>query len=221
MVINGQSLGLGGYLDIGIIDTMKDLFVNFIGAVVFSVTGFFYARSKGAKRTPAQSFVPSKKTAEQDYLQQALEEADQKDADAPTPDGPRRRRTGGCLSAPHRQKTTGFGRWFFAAAAGICRPLLFDVTGSVVQLLLCLDNCAGGGVDLIAVLRPAHMELHLIQGPAVIPVQLHLDAGASLSLTPAWVKAADFAAASPMWGPELPDAGTLWLSRSLFSTAPV
>ena len=29
-------LGLGGYLDIGILDTMKDLFVNFIGAVVFS-----------------------------------------------------------------------------------------------------------------------------------------------------------------------------------------
>ena len=39
--VNGQSLGLGGYLDIGLIDTMKDLFVNFIGAVVFSVTGFF------------------------------------------------------------------------------------------------------------------------------------------------------------------------------------
>ena len=74
VVINGESLGLGGYLDIGIIDTMKDLFVNFIGAVVFSLSGFF--------------FVPSKKTAEQDYLQQALEEADQKDADAPTPDGP-------------------------------------------------------------------------------------------------------------------------------------
>ena len=32
-------LGLGGYLDVGIIDTMKDLFVNFIGAVVFSVIG--------------------------------------------------------------------------------------------------------------------------------------------------------------------------------------
>ena len=71
VVINGESLGLGGYLDIGIIDTMKDLFVNFIGAVVFSVTGFFYARSKGARRTPAQSFVPSKKTEEQDYLRQA------------------------------------------------------------------------------------------------------------------------------------------------------
>ena len=35
-----ESLGLGGYLDIGIIDTMKDLFVNFIGAVIFSIIGF-------------------------------------------------------------------------------------------------------------------------------------------------------------------------------------
>ena len=74
VVINGQSLGVGGYLDIGIIDTMKDLFVNFIGATVFSVTGFFYARSKGEKRTAAQNFVPSKKTAETDYLKQAREE---------------------------------------------------------------------------------------------------------------------------------------------------
>jgi len=88
VVINGESLGLGGYLDIGIIDTMKDLFVNFIGAVMFSLSGFFFARSKGRRKSAAQGFVPSKKTAEQDYLQQALEEADQKDADAPTPDGP-------------------------------------------------------------------------------------------------------------------------------------
>ena len=69
-----EALGLGGYLDIGIIDTMKDLFVNFIGAVVFSVTGFFYARSKGEKRTAAQNFVPSKKTEETDYLKQARRE---------------------------------------------------------------------------------------------------------------------------------------------------
>ena len=82
--VNGQSLGLGGYLDIGLIDTMKDLFVNFIGAVVFSVTGFFYAKSKGARKSPAQSFVPSKKTEETDYLKQArvedsAEEAPEKD----------------------------------------------------------------------------------------------------------------------------------------------
>ena len=71
VLVNGESLGLGGYLDIGLIDTMKDLFVNFIGAVVFSVTGFFYAKSKGKKRTAAQGFVPSKKTADRDYLNQA------------------------------------------------------------------------------------------------------------------------------------------------------
>ena len=84
VLINGQSLGLGGYLDIGLIDTMKDLLVNFIGAVVFSVTGFFYAKSKGARKSPAQSFVPSKKTEETDYLKQArvedsAEEAPEKD----------------------------------------------------------------------------------------------------------------------------------------------
>ena len=83
VVINGESLGLGGYLDIGIIDTMKDLFVNFIGAVVFSAAGFFYARSKGEKRTAAQSFVPSKKTEETDYLKQAREEGAAESAAAP------------------------------------------------------------------------------------------------------------------------------------------
>ena len=33
--VNGQELGIGGYLDIGLIDTMKDLIVNFMGAVIF------------------------------------------------------------------------------------------------------------------------------------------------------------------------------------------
>jgi len=78
--VNGKSLGIGGYLDIGLIDTMKDLFVNFIGAVVFSVTGFFYARSKGEKKTPAQSFVPSQKPADRDYLAKAREAAKEPDA---------------------------------------------------------------------------------------------------------------------------------------------
>ena len=61
VAVNGSSLGLPGYLDIGLIDTMKDLMVNFLGALVFSVTGFFYARSKAKKKTPAQNFVPSKR----------------------------------------------------------------------------------------------------------------------------------------------------------------
>lgn len=72
--VNGESLGLGGYLDIGIIDTMKDLFVNFLGTLVFSVSGYFYARSRGKKKSPALNFVPTRKTPEQDYLQQAQEE---------------------------------------------------------------------------------------------------------------------------------------------------
>jgi len=85
VLINGEPLGLGGYLDIGLIDTMKDLFVNFIGAVVFSVTGFFYAKSKGKKRTAAQSFVPSKKTEETDYLKQAMDENCSKNQEPPKP----------------------------------------------------------------------------------------------------------------------------------------
>lgn len=51
------ALGLGGYLDIGILDTMKDLFVNFIGAVVFSVIGFFYVKNRGKGRF-ARRFIP-------------------------------------------------------------------------------------------------------------------------------------------------------------------
>lgn len=47
VVINGQAWNLGGYLDIGIIDTMKDLMVNFAGAVVFSVIGIMYLKHRG------------------------------------------------------------------------------------------------------------------------------------------------------------------------------
>ena len=52
-----ENLGLKGYLDIGIIDTMKDLFVNFIGAVVFSILGYIYVKTRG-KGKIASSFIP-------------------------------------------------------------------------------------------------------------------------------------------------------------------
>ncbi|MGN8969579.1 hypothetical protein [Intestinimonas sp. HCP28S3_D6] len=52
-----RALGLGGYLDIGILDTMKDLFVNFTGAVVFSIIGYFYVKSRGKGRF-ARRFIP-------------------------------------------------------------------------------------------------------------------------------------------------------------------
>ena len=60
---DGSSLALGGYLDIGLIDTMKDLFVNFLGALVFSFIGFFYTKNRGEGRF-ARLFIPTVKYKE-------------------------------------------------------------------------------------------------------------------------------------------------------------
>lgn len=51
------ALGLGGYLDVGLWDTMKDLFVNLIGAVVFSIVGYIYVKNRGEGRF-ARRFIP-------------------------------------------------------------------------------------------------------------------------------------------------------------------
>lgn len=48
-----------GYLDIGLIDTMKDLFVNFLGAVIFSIIGFLYIQNR-EKYKFAEGFIPKK-----------------------------------------------------------------------------------------------------------------------------------------------------------------
>ena len=53
-----HALGLGGYLDIGLHDTMEDLLVNFIGAVVFCTFGFFYLKGRG-KGKFVRRFVPT------------------------------------------------------------------------------------------------------------------------------------------------------------------
>lgn len=65
VTVNGQELGLGGYLDIGLYDTMEDLFVNFIGALVFSIIGYFSAK-KESMRKFADQFVPRLRTDEKD-----------------------------------------------------------------------------------------------------------------------------------------------------------
>ena len=57
VVINGETWNLGGYLDIGIVDTMKDLMVNFVGAVVFSAIGILYLKHRG-KGKLAASLIP-------------------------------------------------------------------------------------------------------------------------------------------------------------------
>lgn len=59
VAVNGQSLGLNGYLDIGLIDTMKDLLVNFVGAVIFSIIGFIYVKGRDKGRgVIARQFIP-------------------------------------------------------------------------------------------------------------------------------------------------------------------
>ncbi len=57
---SGEQYTVDGYLDIGIRDTMKDLFVNFIGAVAFGVIGFFYVKNRD-KKSIARYFIPTVK----------------------------------------------------------------------------------------------------------------------------------------------------------------
>ena len=73
VLVNGRDLGLGGYLDIGLIDTMNDLFVNFVGAVLFSIIGYFYVKSRG-KGKFARRFIPRLKSRDADFLRKAEEE---------------------------------------------------------------------------------------------------------------------------------------------------
>ena len=65
--LNGEKSAItidGGYLDIGINDTMKDLIVNFIGAVVFSIIGLLYIKNRDEYRF-AEEFMPTVKTEEE------------------------------------------------------------------------------------------------------------------------------------------------------------
>ena len=47
-------------MDIGLIDTMQDLFVNLIGAVIFSIIGYFYIKRQGTGKV-ASRFIPKNK----------------------------------------------------------------------------------------------------------------------------------------------------------------
>lgn len=78
VVVNGRDLGIGGYLDIGLIDTMKDLIVNFIGAVVFSVFGYVYVKNRGKGNIVAR-FVPQRKKYDRDFLRIVREKENKKE----------------------------------------------------------------------------------------------------------------------------------------------
>lgn len=75
-----------GYLDVGIYDTMEDLFVNFVGAVVFSVLGYFYIRKRD-KFEFVEELIPyghNEQIADGiAEFEQKLTESDKKDEDVP------------------------------------------------------------------------------------------------------------------------------------------
>lgn len=71
-VVDGQKLAVDGYLDIGLIDTMQDLIVNFAGAVIFSVIGFFYVKNRG-QGIIARRFIMRRKDRDRDFLRIAAE----------------------------------------------------------------------------------------------------------------------------------------------------
>ena len=60
VMINGEMLPINGYLDIGLYDTMHDLFVNLIGAFVFSIYGFIYLK-KEEKNNLVEHFILRRK----------------------------------------------------------------------------------------------------------------------------------------------------------------
>ena len=57
---NGEVLAVieGGFLDVGVIDTMKDLLLNFVGAIVFCIIGYCYVLNKGDGKF-ARHFIPT------------------------------------------------------------------------------------------------------------------------------------------------------------------
>ncbi len=66
-VISGSINGIkqdivvkNGYIDLGIYDTMEDLWVNFLGAFVFSVLGWLYIKTRG-KGSLIKHFIIRKK----------------------------------------------------------------------------------------------------------------------------------------------------------------
>lgn len=62
VIVNGDKWP--GYLDIGLLDTMHDLFVNFLGAVTFSILGLIYLKNRG--KGIAAKFIPVKNSSKED-----------------------------------------------------------------------------------------------------------------------------------------------------------
>lgn len=58
---NNEIVKLNGYLDIGLNDTMKDLIVNFIGAIIFNIFGFLYLKNRDKDIVVKNFIITNKK----------------------------------------------------------------------------------------------------------------------------------------------------------------
>ena len=66
--VNGKpgDMTVNGYIDIGLNDTMEDMFVNLVGALVFSIIAAFYIKGRGEGRGGvAEAFIPRMLTEEE------------------------------------------------------------------------------------------------------------------------------------------------------------
>ncbi|MBQ6401572.1 MAG: hypothetical protein IJI20_04715 [Firmicutes bacterium] len=72
----------GGYLDIGILDTMKDLLVNLIGAVVFSTFGFIALKTSKSNKVVENLMIrPDDGDEEPDEVEETEEDEEAEEAE--------------------------------------------------------------------------------------------------------------------------------------------
>ncbi|GEM_PF-50955 len=73
---NGEQTLISGYLYIGLIDTMKDLFVNFIGALAFSVIGYNYVAKRSETSIAPALAIRAETEEERSAIKEKLNEED-------------------------------------------------------------------------------------------------------------------------------------------------
>ncbi len=71
---DGKIYTVEGYLDVGLIDTMKDLFIDFAGALLFALFGYFYTSSSSVRGKIAKQFVPRVSGDGTEEPEEAIEE---------------------------------------------------------------------------------------------------------------------------------------------------
>ena len=132
VAVNGQELGFGGYLDIGLYDTMEDLFVNFIGALVLALSDTFTSSAAGRGRSPRLLSPPlPRQNRRKGLLKYRLR--------------PRRKKSEGGLSVfllgkrkgPYRWQNHRYGLIFFCGGRGedhSSRPLSRSSSSTSVPL---------------------------------------------------------------------------------------